>query len=95
MGPIGHGAEAGRVGWAQSISVEGEVVVAPSAHIRFLTELYRCIRTSLFLYISMYLEKSARILKNYWKVKKWIHVVHIVFPVVTNSATLTMKIKRK
>jgi hypothetical protein len=83
------------MGRAQSINAEGEVVVAPSDHIRFLTELYRCICTSLFLYISMYLEKSARILKNYWKVKKWIHVVHIVFPVVTNSAKLTMKIKRK
>jgi hypothetical protein len=48
---VGHGAEAGRVGWenqltrvgraqsvsaAQSVSVEGEAVVAPGAHIRFL-----------------------------------------------------------
>jgi hypothetical protein len=47
MGPIGHGTEAGSVGRenqsgsvgrAQSVSMEDEVVVAPSVHIRFLIE---------------------------------------------------------
>jgi hypothetical protein len=38
VGPTGFGAEAGRVGRVQSISAEGEAVVAPGAHIRFLIE---------------------------------------------------------
>jgi hypothetical protein len=36
--PIGHGAEPGRVGRAQTISAEGEAVVAQDAHIRFLID---------------------------------------------------------
>jgi hypothetical protein len=36
--PIGHGAELGRVGRAQSVSAEGEALVAPGIHIRFLIE---------------------------------------------------------
>lgn len=47
VGPTGHGAEAGHVGRdnqsghvgrAQSVSAEGEAVVAPDAHIRVLKE---------------------------------------------------------
>jgi hypothetical protein len=47
VGPIGHGAEAVRVGrenqsrhvgQAQSVTIEGVVVVAPGAHIRFFIE---------------------------------------------------------
>jgi len=47
VGPTGHGAEAGHVGRdnqsghvgrAQSVSAEGEAVVAPGVHIRFLIE---------------------------------------------------------
>jgi hypothetical protein len=37
---IGHGAEAGRVGRAQSVSVEGEDVVETCIHIRFLIVVY-------------------------------------------------------
>jgi hypothetical protein len=36
VGPTWHGAEAGRVGWPQDVSVEGEAVIAPVVYIRFL-----------------------------------------------------------
>jgi hypothetical protein len=36
--PTRHDAEAGRVGRAQSVSVEDEAVVAPGAHIKLLIE---------------------------------------------------------
>jgi hypothetical protein len=38
VGPIGHDAEAGRVGRAQSVSAEGETVISAVDHIRFIIE---------------------------------------------------------
>jgi hypothetical protein len=38
VGSTRHGAEAARMGRAQNVSAEGEAMVAPGAHIRFLIE---------------------------------------------------------
>jgi hypothetical protein len=41
VGPIWHDTKAGRVGWTQSVSADGEAMVALGVHILLLIEYYK------------------------------------------------------